>query len=134
MTTHWALDYIGRAWVKGVHECGHFFVEVQRDRFGTACEVIAADADSVLSCVRALAGSHAEFRHWIEVEAPREGDAVQMSHSRHPHHVGVWVEVDGGGVLHCVEGAGVVFSTRKALRACGWNIVSIKRHRSRCDG
>lgn len=131
---HWAFEYLGRPWIAKVHECGHFFVDVQRERFGVVSQVIDADSLSVLSCVRALSGHHPELLNWVEVEVPEEGDAVQMSHSRHPHHIGVWVDVDGGGVLHCVEGPGVVFSTRKSLKAHGWNIVSIKRHRSRTHG
>lgn len=130
---HWANEYIGDPWIEKTHECGHFFVKMMRLRFGVICEVIDADAMSVLSCVRALSGAHPEFRNWLPVDEPREGDCVQMSCSKHPHHIGMWVEVDGGGVLHCVEGAGVVFSTRKNLRATGWNIVSIKRHRSLVD-
>jgi len=133
MTAHWALAYLGHPWIKGQHECGHFFVRVQLEQFGIATEVIDADALSVLSCVRALNGDHPEFRNWPEVSKSdsREGDCVQMSHSKYPHHIGIWVEVDGGGVLHCVEGAGVVFSTRQALRVAGWNITAVRRHRSR---
>lgn len=131
--THWAMRYLGEPWVEGQHECGHFFCRVQREQFGIETQVIDADALSVLSCVRALAGDHPEFLNWPEVDkvAPREGDCLQMSHSKHPHHVGLWVDVDGGGVLHCVEGAGVVFSTRQALRVAGWNITAVRRHRSR---
>ena len=127
----WAAKYIGEPWIEKVHECGHFFCRVQREQFGIETEVIDADALSLLSCARALAGDHREFRNWVDVETPQEGDAVQMSHATRPHHLGVWIDADGGGVLHCIEGAGVVFNTRRALRFGGWNIVAIKRHRSR---
>ena len=128
---HWAGQYIGTPWVEKQHECGHFFCRVQREQFGLEVAVIDVDAMSVLSCARALSGTHPEYRQWLDTDTPREGDAVQMSHARRPHHIGLWIEADGGGVLHCVEDAGVIFSNRAALRAAGWNIVSIKRHRSR---
>lgn len=132
--SHWSINYIGDPWVKGEHECGHFFVRVQAEQFGIQTEVIDADSLSVLSCVRALNGSHREFLNWPLVDnqnTPMEGDCVQMSHSKRPHHIGVWIEADGGGVLHCVEGMGVVFSTPQSLKANGWNITAIRRHRSR---
>lgn len=129
--THWATNYLGLPWVKGQHECGHFFCAVQKAQFGLDVQVIDADAMSLRSCIRALNGEHPEFQNWREVSDPQEGDCVRLSHSKHPHHVGVWVDVDGGGVLHCVEGAGVVFSTRRALKTGGWNIVTLLRHKTR---
>lgn len=130
--THWAEHYIGDPWIKGEHECGHLFLRVQDEQFGNVVNLIDADACSMLSCVRAMNGSHPEFLLWPEIsDSPREGDCVQMSHSKRPHHIGVWVDIDGGGVLHCVEGLGVIFSTRQALRLNGWNITAIRRHRSR---
>ena len=129
--SHWAEQYIGRPWVEKQHECGHFFCAVMKERFGLEVQPIDADALSLRSCIRALNGEHPEFANWVEVDTPREGDCVRMSHAKHPHHVGLWVDVDGGGVLHCVEGAGVVLSSRRSLRVTGWKIVSLMRHRSR---
>lgn len=131
MTAHWAMTYLGRPWVEKTYTCGHFFVDVMRERFGIEVAVIDHAAHSMLSCVRAFRRGHPELQNWVEVEAPEEGDAVEMSHAHDPHHIGVWVAADGGGVLHNVRGAGVVFSSRSALRLGGWNIVSIQRHRSR---
>lgn len=128
---HWAESYIGREWVNGSHECGHFFCTVMRERFGLDVQIIDADALNLRSCVRALNGQHPEFQNWVEVEIPQEGDCIRMSHSKHPHHVGLWVDIDGGGVLHCCEGIGTVFSSRKALKVAGWNVVTILRHKTR---
>lgn len=61
----------------------------------------------------------------------RKSVADRMSlaaHARHPSHVGVWVDVDGGGVLHCINGAGVVFQPIKALKAGGWGHLEFYRH------
>lgn len=128
---HWACKYIGEPWVLGKHECGHFFCKVQKEVFDLDVQVIDADALSLLSCARAMSGKHPEFANWVDVSEPKDGDAIQMSHSKHPHHIGLWVDVDGGGVLHCCEDTGVIFSSRQNLRLAGWNIASIKRHRSR---
>lgn len=128
--THWTDAYRGRAWTKE-YTCGHLFVDVQREHFGLEVDIVDFDPLSVLSCVRALTRESAELGNWIKVDIPREGDAVQMSHAKNPHHLGVWIEADGGGVLHSLEGAGVVFMSRRSLRMNGWNIVAFRRHRSR---
>lgn len=123
---HWAAAYIGRPWVAGTHDCWAFFREVQRARFGR--EVPAYDVDSLdlLACARAVRDNPERFR-WLPVEVPAEGDAVLLAHSRHPSHVGVWLGVDGGGVLHCVQGDGVVFQARRSLALCGWGRLSFYR-------
>jgi len=70
---------------------------------------------------------HPERRRWAKVESPAEGDCVLLRRSRHPIHVGIWLDVDGGGVLHCAEGAGVVFQRSDALALNGWAIEGFYR-------
>ena len=128
--SHWSIAHIGKPWIKGTHECGHFFCALMLERFALSVALIDADALDLRSCIRALSGNHPEFANWTPIAEPREGDCIRLSHSRHPHHVGMWVDADGGGVLHCVEGAGVIFSNRRALRVAGWNIVTMLRHKA----
>ena len=45
-----------------------------------------------------------------------------MRQSRHPVHVGLWLNVDGGGVLHAARDIGVVFQNTWDLAAHGWRI------------
>ena len=89
----WAAQYIGQPWVHGEHDCWAFFRRVQAERFGRQVPAIDVDAFDVRACVAAFTG-HDERARWQEVQQPQEGDAVLMSQSRVPTHVGVWV--DGG--------------------------------------
>ena len=50
------------------------------------------------------------YEGWQPVDAPQEGDAVLMSKGRHVCHIGIWVVVNGGAVLHSIEKSGVVLS------------------------
>ena len=43
-----------------------------------------------------------------------------MAHNRHPFHVGVWLDLDGGGILHSARNVGVTFDAPLNLRAAGW--------------
>lgn len=127
---HWAEVYIGEPWINGAHDCWGFFRTVQRDRFGVVVPVVDIDATNRLLVAQAFR-DHEERAHWQQVETPVEGDAVLMAHARWPAHVGVWVEADGGGVLHCIPGAGVVFSRPAQLVAAGWSQSTFYRHRDR---
>jgi hypothetical protein len=126
MTTHWAAHYIGDAWVPHHHDCWSFFRRVQADRFGLDLPEIDVDACAPLTCRRAFA-SHDERERWLAVDVPAEGDAVLMGKSKRPAHVGVWIEMPAGAVLHCVEGAGVVVQARTDLRLAGWQILGFYR-------
>jgi hypothetical protein len=65
---------------------------------------------------------HPERKRWQRVSAPKHGDAVLMRQSRYPVHVGVWLDIDGGGVLHCTQSVGVVFQDLWALDRHGWRV------------
>ena len=41
---------------------------------------------------------------------------------RGPDADGVWVDADGGGVLHCAQQIGVVFQQLSSLASHGWQV------------
>jgi hypothetical protein len=69
--------------------------------------------------------THEERDNWYEVQRPQEGDIVLMARRNVPVHVGVWILANNrGGVLHCVEKSGVVFSDRYSLSSMGFGGIS----------
>jgi hypothetical protein len=93
---------------------------VQRVNFGRTVSEIPTP-ETLLDIVRLFRG-HPELQRWQAVDDACEGDCVLMRQARYPVHVGVWVDVDGGGVLHCVQGHGVIFQSLSDLQQSGWNI------------
>ena len=85
--------------------------------------VDAANLRAVLAGFR----DHPERQRWRPVECVLEGDAVLMRQSRHPVHVGIWLAVDGGGVLHAARDIGVVFQGPADLAGHGWRIEGFYR-------
>lgn len=67
--------------------------------------------------------AHVERKKWRRVEAPLHGCIVEMSHNLIPWHVGVYLQIDGGGVLHAREKRGVVFEDLFRLRRGGFREV-----------
>ena len=132
---HWAAHYIGLPWRAGArgpqaYDCWGLFLAIQCAQFGRQLPEIPVDATDL----RAIAGtfkSHPERQHWALVTVPSTGDAVLMRHSKFPSHVGIWLDVDGGGVLHCVRGEGVVFSSMTSLKFSGWSNIEFFTHESR---
>lgn len=129
-TPHWAEAYIGAPWVPQSNDCWAFCRRVWAERFGIDVPVVEIDVHSILTVARAFHG-HVERGNWQPVTQPAEGDAVLLSHTRYPSHVGIWLDADGGGVLHCQQGIGVIFSRPDALAKNGWGRLSFYRHASK---
>lgn len=125
----WAADYIGKPWVNGAagpeaFDCWGLVRHVYSTRYGIALPAVDVDAHAPLA-VRHAFTSGSLAGPWQPVALYAEGDAILMSHGRHPHHVGLWLA--NGCVLHAVEGAGVLAQRPQSLAAHGWRILGAYR-------
>jgi hypothetical protein len=126
----WAVDYIGMPWVAGGQgpddfDCMGFFRHVQGRHFGIAVpSIIAPFYDDPASLV-ALFGEHSERSRWSRIDKPEQGCAVIV---HRPMHIGTWLDIDGGGVLHCVRGPGVIFTADSAWPVSGFGRREFFRH------
>ncbi len=133
MSGHWAVSLIGLPWSAtgdgpDGFNCWTFVAQVQKKHFNRDLPLIAVPGDDLGQVLRAFR-DHPERKQWEKVESPTAGDCILLRKARYPAHVGVWLDIDGGGVLHCVEGAGVVYQKLAALPAHGWQIEGFYRYR-----
>ena len=99
-------------------DCQTFVKYIQKHCFGRDIFTIATPSDETSILVRFIR-NHPERVNWPIIDKPEHGGIVEMSHGRYPHHVGIWLDIDGGGIAHCDLG-GVSFQKRKELEAAGW--------------
>ena len=128
---HWAFDYLGKPWVSGeqgpqAFDCWGLVRYVQKAHYGRDLPSIVVDADNIRAVVKEFTGND-ERNRWVEVPAPADGDCLLLSQSKEPTHVGIWLDVDGGGLLHAVQGAGVVFSSQSNIKLLGYNVLGAYR-------
>jgi hypothetical protein len=138
-TSHWADRYLGEPWVAGSHDCWLFARRVWSERFGWHVPALEVDALDRLASLRAFAEHH-EYRHWAAVDAPAstlcEGDACLMGKSHRASHIGVVIQIPGAGsgcsglgVLHCLQGSGVVFTPHERLCVLGLRAIAHYRYK-----
>jgi hypothetical protein len=114
-------QYIGIPWQAGAqgpesYDCWAFFRHIQAEHFGIETPVvIAPDIDDHRALVDLFA-RHSERGRWLRTGTTTHGCAVLI---HWPLHIGVWLNVDDGGVLHCLRGAGVVFTKDSAWASSG---------------
>ena len=113
------LPYVDRANGPSEFDCWGLFRYVQKNLFSRDLETIISDTMNIRE-IAYLFKNHEERKKWRVCEKPTHGGAVEMSHSRHPHHIGIWLDIDGGAILHCQPSAGVSFDPVLALKAGGW--------------
>ncbi len=116
---------IGKPWEKGALGPDAFFCwglvrDTQQALFGRELPIVNVEPTSAIQVARALKG-HEMLSLWPAQDDLRHGDVVTMRSHDSPGHVGTFLDVDRGGILHCVEGAGVRFDGWTFLRAAGWH-------------
>lgn len=128
---HWSVQYIGLPWAaygQGPDEfdCWAFVRHVQRIHFGRDLPIIDVDANDRAAVCLAFA-TNQERQRWMRVDTPQEGDCVLVYKGAVADHVGMWLELDGGKVLHAVPRMGVVSTSVRALQRLGWNPIEFYR-------
>jgi len=127
----WAAQYIGTPWEAGAqgpeaYDCMGFFRMVQAKHFGIDVpQIIAPDYDDP-AILGELFRGHAERTRWQKSE-PAHGCAVII---HRPMHIGLWLDIDGGGVLHCARGSGVIFTPDSAWRFSGFGRKEFFTHKA----
>jgi hypothetical protein len=123
-------DYVGIPWTAGGQgpddfDCMGFFRMLQGKHFGIDVpSIIAPDYDNP-DVLADLFGSHEERAQWLRIDKAEHGCAVIV---HRPMHIGTWLDVDGGGVLHCVRGPGVIFTTDSSWSVSGFGRKEFFRH------
>ena len=118
---HFATKYIGQPYKAGFFDFLGLVRKVDADEYGVNLPAFPVDVDNLRQLIK-IVKEKSNSNLWQEEKVPKEGAVVLLRQSRHPVHVGIWLNVDGGGVLHNERTTGVVFQNLHSLRLNGWQI------------
>lgn len=121
---HWAEKYIGRAWINGRFDCWGLVQEVYRNELGITLSPIITNAESIRNVYSEFAKSN-NYTHLQETKELKDKSIVVLSQGKHPNHVGLWADIDGGGIVHNLQDIGVVFQKEIELNISGWKIFGV---------
>lgn len=99
-------------------DCQDLVRFIERECFGREVLGLVVPSSRTSELVRFIR-DHPDRLRWRISERPEHGGIVEMSHNVEAHHVGVWLDIDGGGILHAFIG-GVAFQRPLELQAAGW--------------
>lgn len=119
-----ASSYVGRPYSKTGLHCWELVRRCQADVFGRDLPAILEHPGTKIGVARLMAKRNAH-PDWHLVATPKHGAVVFMTRAGHgPEraaiHSGVYLALDGGGVLHTDAPHGVVFESLTELKARNW--------------
>jgi hypothetical protein len=123
-------DYIGIPWEAGAqgpnsYDCMAFFRFIQKEHFNIEVPIIIAPDYEDQHAIADMFSSNTERKKWLRIVIPEHGCAVLM---HRPMHIGIWLDIDGGGVLHCTRGIGVIFTKDSCWAFSGYGRKEYFRH------
>lgn len=110
--SHWVAEYIGlpwRAYASGpeAFDCHGLLWHCLRQHYGVDMSryknVITGDHRGIHDAI----GNEQRGGDWVRLDAPCDGAVVLIGNLRCWHHIGLWVDVNGGRCLHSRQEAGV---------------------------
>jgi cell wall-associated NlpC family hydrolase len=133
---HWASDYIGMKWVNGARgpdtfDCWGLLCAVYKNHFNTILPTYAGiDAQDQSKTVPEIAKGIASG-DWVKIDKPINGAAVALGANNIVTHVGIYLAVDRGHLLHAVSpamggrgfGGGVVCHRIETVRNRCLNVI-----------
>ena len=119
-----AASYIGRPYEKTGLHCWELVRRCQAEIFSRELPAVIEHPGTKIGVAKLMARRD-DHPGWHRSEIPIHGAVVFMTRAGHgPEraavHSGVYLAIDGGGVLHTDDPHGVVFESLTELRARGW--------------
>lgn len=129
--SHWAEKYIGKPWVFGgrtaeAFDCWGLLVQVYRERY--AYELPGHPNVNFREFFRIMNETIKREMEWERVSKPFEGCAVAIGGTELFHHVGIYLEANGGLILHCSDMSRTVAQTPAAMKSAGLSRLAYFKH------
>jgi cell wall-associated NlpC family hydrolase len=131
--TTWVRDLLGKPWVANARgpdtfDCwGLVWWVYQRQLKIELPKFLGINAEEVTRVARQMHRG-VQTAPWLAVSQPKHMDLVGMSGNLIIHHVGLYLEVDRGLVLHVASGRSVAAQTISHIQTLGTSTIKYYRH------
>ncbi len=107
---------LGRAYVAGgmgpdAYDCYGLARHLQSAFFGRDLPMFQLPAEAGRFAIASAISVHPERQRWRPIARPFDGAMVVMARQDCGFHIGVWLALDGGIIVHTLEQTGVVAET-----------------------
>ena len=115
---------IGLPYKKGAqgqeeYDCWGVAAVIEQRLFGRTMPPISDPPENIRELMEFVV-EHPVRKLWKMIDGPVHGSLVEMSRNRDPFHIGVYLDVDDGGIIHSSNSGGVCWDRQVTLAASGW--------------
>lgn len=131
----WAQTYIGKPWTKGGRgpdsfDCWGLVYHIYHQQLGIQLPSYPNINATNLRAVRDAITNGAVENVWVPLEKPEHLCVVAMSKNvTSLHHVGIYLDVDGGLILHATPNACIIAQSEKDLVKWGFRRIEYYRYK-----
>ena len=116
---NWITTYLGQPWINGQQDCWQLVRDVYRNQLQIDLPQIVVDAKNLRAVLTEMESSP-HLSDWISINKPEHWSLVFWSQHTRPSHVGVYLNVDGGRILHNTQRTGTVCQPVHDMSQQGW--------------
>lgn len=131
----WVQPLLGLKWKIGArgpfeYDCWGLLWHVYRTRLNIELpEYPGMNTANVWEVARKIEGVIISDMDWKQIKSPIHLCAVAMSSGRVLHHVGVWLDIDGGLVLHSRDSGAITAQSLRGLSSIGIQRIIYYKHK-----
>ena len=122
MKKHWAIEYLGKPYIKGESDCWTVFCDIQNKIYNRDLELVDFGNIGELAARKQFL-KHPLRQRFQKINIPVEGCAVFLSKGNYTSHIGTYLKSGEGKVLHAIEHSGTIIQTISELEVHNWHIV-----------
>lgn len=132
---HWAQNYLNKPWEIGARgpdkfDCWGLIYWIYKQHFNVELPLYPGVNAVNLKQVAQVITSESEDCDWIRLNVPQDNCVVAMSkNTKHLHHVGLYLDVDGGLILHALDAGNVIAQPLRDLSRFHWQRVEFFLHK-----
>ena len=116
-----AHRHLGRPWNPYGFDCWECVRAIYWDAFGIQLATYGGHQEPTTA--RRTILEEAASGRWQEIASPIDGCVVLMGKRTWPHHIGVYLDADGGRIVHCLEHVGCIIDQVRSLSKAGWGFM-----------
>ncbi len=124
----WITKYLSKPWINGQQDCWQLVRDVYREQLNIELPQIVVNAEKLREVITAME-STTNLSDWQPIEQPGHWSLVFWSQLTRPSHVGIYLDIDGGRILHNTQRTGVVCQSVHDMSLQGWCNPRYYRHK-----
>jgi hypothetical protein len=131
---HWASQYVGNKWVAlgrgpATFDCWGLCWWIEKRHFAREMDpmiINPLDLDVVSKTTETmLLGGD-----WVKLQTPKDGAIVALSKNNKINHVGVFLDLDTGVIIHAMAKQGVLCQKLNTMPSLGFSTIEFYFHKS----